>query len=179
MSLETCAQLEEKFACNFDLLSCDLYYKNIGLAVSGGIDSVALLVLMHKFACLNNINLTVFTVNHNLRPEAPDEVKHVESLCHKLNIKCISLSWEHSSNFSNLSARARVGRYDLITKSCNELDVLTLLTAHHADDEIETFLIKCKRERLSIDLILRFAVLISVATNPPNLWARVRSETHV
>lgn len=146
MSSKTSTQLEEKFVHNFEFLSCGLYYKNIGLAVSGGVDSVALLMLMHKIALCKNLNLTVFTVNHHLRSEAADEVKHVELLCCKLNIKCISLSWEHCGNLSNLSARAREARYDLITKSCKELDILTLLTAHHADDYIETFLLKSERE---------------------------------
>jgi tRNA(Ile)-lysidine synthase len=146
MPLNTSAQLEEKFAHNFELLSCSLYYKNIGLAVSGGVDSVAMLILMHKTALHKNINLTVFTVNHNLRPEAAHEVKYVESLCYKLNIRCISLSWEHTGSFNNLSARARKVRYDLITSACRELDILTLLTAHHADDSIETFLLKSERE---------------------------------
>lgn len=146
MQSKTAAQLEKKFACNFELLSSDLYFKNIGIAVSGGVDSIALLLLMHKYAADKNISLTIFTVNHNLRPEAAKEVKYVTALCVKLGVACVSLSWDHQGNFTNLSARARQGRYDLISKSCQDLDTLTLLTAHHFDDSLETFLLKKGRQ---------------------------------
>ncbi len=141
-----CTKLEEKFALNFELSSDGLYHKNIGLAVSGGVDSVAMLLLMHRFALKKNISLTVFTVNHNLRAEAASEVEFVARFCEKLQVRHIALSWDHRNNLSNISERARAGRYDLMTSCCHKLDILTVLTAHHFDDSIETYLLKDERK---------------------------------
>ncbi len=122
----------------YNLLNKDI--SNIAIAVSGGSDSIALLMLTHHWAKKNNVNLTIISVDHNLRRESKVENEYIKNISHKLGYKHYILDFNHQNNFSNLQARAREARYQLMTELCLKLDILTLLTAHHLDDNIETML---------------------------------------
>ncbi|MCC8417072.1 MAG: tRNA lysidine(34) synthetase TilS [Rickettsia endosymbiont of Bryobia graminum] len=119
---------------------------NIAIAVSGGSDSVALLMLAHKWAKDNNVNLIVISIDHNLRQESKIENRYIKNISHKLGYKHYILDFDHQNNFSNLQARARQARYQLMTKLCLKLDVLTLLTAHHLDDYIENYCMRLEKK---------------------------------
>ncbi len=118
----------------------------IAIAVSGGSDSIALLCLMHKFAKENDIKLFCFSVDHNLRIESKVENDYVKNLCNDFSIEHFQLCWNHGNDFSNIQARAREARYGMMTALCLDLDILTLMTAHHEDDYIENFCIRQSRK---------------------------------
>lgn len=112
----------------------------LGLAVSGGPDSLALLLLCHdalpgRFA--------VASVNHGLRPDADQDVALVEHLCRELELPFAALSVDVAGG--NLQARAREARYAALTQWAKENDLGALATAHHADDQAETLLMRLAR----------------------------------
>lgn len=138
--------LYKKFQDNLNNLLDKIIPSSISLAVSGGVDSVALLLLMDIWAKENRVEIIVFTVNHNIRVEAKIETQYVVELCKQLDYSCLILDWDPHANFANLSARAREGRYKLMTYACHKYGVLNLLTAHHQDDYVENFIIRKKRK---------------------------------
>ncbi|MGI4776064.1 MAG: tRNA lysidine(34) synthetase TilS [Janthinobacterium lividum] len=138
--------LEQKFQTNLDLLLAEIISSKIAIAVSGGVDSTALLMLLSKWSRDKAVEITVLTVDHNLRPESIDEARYVCNLSNNLGYQCMTLSWDHQNNYSNLSARARKGRYQLMTEFCLKQDILTLLVGHHQNDMIENFLIREERK---------------------------------
>lgn len=120
--------------------------KSLALAVSGGADSVAMLVLASSWAQNSGAQLFVFSVNHNLRVQAAEDVRYVENLAKKLGTKFFALSWNSGEGRSALQARARQGRYDLMSEKCRELGIDVLLTAHHFDDVLETYLMRKEKK---------------------------------
>ncbi|AAU03574.1 tRNA lysidine(34) synthetase TilS [Rickettsia typhi] len=137
--------LYEKFEYNINNLVGNFGLSKIAIAVSGGSDSVALLYLANIWAEKNNIELFIISVDHNLRAQSKQENYYIQSISNNLKRKYYNLSFDHQNNFSNLQARAREGRYDLMTNLCLELDVLVLLTAHHEDDYVENFCLRLER----------------------------------
>lgn len=114
----------------------------LGVAVSGGGDSMAML------QCLATLmpceNLSVLTINHNLRQEAAEEVALVRDVCASLGVLCDVQDW-HWDQVGNLQARARDGRWDAIKEfaRCNALDAVCL--GHTEDDQIENFFLRLSR----------------------------------
>lgn len=113
----------------------------IAVAVSGGVDSVCLLVWLAKCG----LNITALHVNHGLRAAADTETKYVKELCNKLNIPCKIFFWTDDKPKSGIEAAARAARYKFMTDWCHENGVETLMLAHQADDQIETFLMNLGR----------------------------------
>lgn len=138
--------LYKKFSHNLDHLLEATPAANIAIAVSGGSDSIALLILMSKWAKDHNTSLTVMSVNHHLREQSIQENEYICNLSHSLGYVHHQLHWNPRNNYSNLQARARQGRYQLMTDLCLKLDILTLLTAHHLDDYVENFCIRLERK---------------------------------
>lgn len=112
----------------------------LGLAVSGGPDSLALLLLAH--AAMPGA-IAVASVDHGLRPEAAGEVAFVEQVCAALGVPFTPLSVEVRGG--NLQARAREARYAALSKWLREERLGALATAHHADDQAETLLMRLSR----------------------------------
>ncbi|GAA5251769.1 tRNA lysidine(34) synthetase TilS [Candidatus Rickettsia kedanie] len=137
--------LYEKFEYNINNLIGNFGLSKIAVAVSGGSDSVALLYLANIWAEKNNIELSVISVDHNLREQSKQETYYIQNISNSLNRKHYSLSFDHQNNFANLQERAREGRYDLMTNLCLEFDILVLLTAHHEDDYVENFCLRLER----------------------------------
>lgn len=118
-------------------------YKNekIAIAVSGGVDSISLLHL-----CFNEgLDITLLHVNHKLRENAEVEQNYVVETAKKLKIPFKVFIWKGNKPNSNLEATARDVRYSFMIEYCKENNIKTLLTAHQADDQIETFLINLGR----------------------------------
>ena len=113
----------------------------IAVAVSGGVDSVCLLVWLAKCG----LNVTALHVNHKLRPSADIESKYVAELCAQLNVPCHIFYWTGDKPATGLEAAARNARYKFMTDWCHENGVETLMLAHQADDQIETFLMNLGR----------------------------------
>ena len=138
--------LLEIFEKKIEYLLADNSIVKIAVAVSGGVDSVALAVLLSDWSKKKGFAVTILTVNHNLRSEAKLEADYVLSLADKLGYNAFSLSWNNHGSSSNLQERARIGRYDLMTEKCQELGINILLTAHHLDDMIETYYMRKLRK---------------------------------
>ncbi len=138
--------IQAKFNNDFDNLLKESMPTKIAVAVSGGVDSLSLLYFISNWARGQNIEIFVFTVNHNLRKESLEEVSYVQSVANKLGHSFFELSWDCGENKSALQQRARDGRYGLMTNLCHDLGIQTLLTAHHLDDIFETYLMRKRRK---------------------------------
>lgn len=138
--------IQNQFHLEFELLLKGSMPQKIAIAVSGGVDSVALSYLVSSFAKDKNIQVYIFSVNHNLRAEASEEISYVSDLSKKLGAEFFALSWDCGGNKTALQERARSGRYDLMTKKCHEFGIDILLTAHHLDDMIETYLMRKEKK---------------------------------
>ncbi len=121
----------------------------IGVAVSGGPDSVFLLTLLNALKDELNLNLTVLHFNHKLRKEADEEERFVirlaktfdlEVLAEQGNVKDLSkekkLSIEHA---------ARIKRYAFFEEARSQLGLDLIATGHTMNDFVETFLINLLR----------------------------------
>ena len=113
----------------------------IGVAVSGGSDSVAMLLALRE--ALPLATLRAVTVNHRLRAEAADEARWVKALCSSLGITHDILLVRNLAPGSNLQARARMARYDALAGWGQGCDRLCL--GHSQTDLAETFLIRLAR----------------------------------
>lgn len=117
---------------------------SICAAVSGGSDSLALLVLLKKWCELKNWKLYCCTVDHNLRKESLSEALYVETICNQLKIKHAILSWQHDSlpDEGKLENLAREARYDLLKEFCKKNNISLIATGHNWNDQIETYEIR-------------------------------------
>lgn len=113
----------------------------VGLAVSGGPDSLALLLLLHEVAPRN---FHVVTVDHGLRPESADEAAMVAGLCNQRGIPHATLPLSLAKG-SAVQERARHARYAAMAEWALESGLVALVTAHHADDQAETMLMRLNR----------------------------------
>lgn len=138
--------LQNKFCKNLLSLIKSDFPNKIAIAVSGGIDSMALLQITSLLSKKNKIELFILTVDHNLRENSHNDVIFVYNQATRFGHQCIILSWDHQNITSNLQERARLGRYKLMSNVCKNLSINTLMTAHHQDDMIETFLIRKEKK---------------------------------
>jgi tRNA(Ile)-lysidine synthase len=92
------------------------------------------------------LKLSVLTVDHGLRASSREEAELVGRMASALGLPHAILTWEGKEPHSrSLQARARAARYDLMVAYCHEHDIPVLVTAHHLDDQAETFLMRLKR----------------------------------
>jgi tRNA(Ile)-lysidine synthase len=108
--------------------------------VSGGPDSLALLLLAH--AALPG-RLAAATVDHGLRPESAGEAAMVARLCDRLGVPHHTLAVTVA--IGNLQAEARAARYAALAEWMEADAIAALATAHHADDQAETLLARLNR----------------------------------
>lgn len=134
---DTIAQLAADFAAGLP----DDLTTPLGLAVSGGGDSMAMLHL----AAQTGLTLHVVTVNHGLRPEAATEAALVSAACNTLNIPHSILEWDGKTAKGNLQAAARAARYGLIADWAQGMGIENVALAHTQDDIAETFLMRLAR----------------------------------
>jgi tRNA(Ile)-lysidine synthase len=114
----------------------------IGVAVSGGSDSTALL---HLFARAYPDRIFAVTVDHGLRPESAAEAAGVAALCETLGVPHITLRWQGPKPTGNLMDQARIARRDLIAGWANANGLTHILLGHTADDQAESFLMNLGR----------------------------------
>lgn len=113
------------------------------VALSGGADSTALLLLMAATGSPSSA-----TVDHQLRPESAAEAAHCAALCAKLGVPHATLTAplpDRVDNTANISARARRLRYDLLTAHADAIGARWIVTAHHAHDQLETLVMRLNR----------------------------------
>ena len=119
------------------------------VAVSGGGDSVALLLLANAWAQENDATLHAVTVDHGLRPEAAAEAAFVASLCENLGVDHTTLGWEGIKPGSGLPEAARMARYALMEEFALEIGADMIMVAHTADDQAETVEMRLARDGAS------------------------------
>jgi tRNA(Ile)-lysidine synthase len=112
---------------------------SLGLAVSGGPDSLALLLLAVR---TRRESLRAATVDHQLRPESRAEAEAVAALCAGLGVPHDILTVRVEGS---IQAAARAARYAALGEWCVAHGLTHLATAHHADDQAETLLMRLAR----------------------------------
>ncbi|MBK9528080.1 MAG: tRNA lysidine(34) synthetase TilS [Acidobacteria bacterium] len=117
------------------------------IAVSGGADSVSLLLGVHDLVIRKKLALRVVAAhfNHKLRGSESDrDEEYVRSLCTRL---AIELAVGHGSlpKDGNLEQNARDARYKFLSETAANLDSFAVLTAHTVNDQAETFLLNLVR----------------------------------
>ena len=117
----------------------------IGVAISGGPDSLALAYLTKCFLLLKKLDSKFFIVDHRLRKESSKEAKSVKSLLQKFDIDCKVLKWKGKKPKSNIQSIARKERYNLLKIACKRNNIKHLLIGHHIDDLYENFFIRLLR----------------------------------
>ena len=114
-------------------------YSDILVAYSGGIDSTALLFFSKKFANKYNKNIKAIHINHNLNQDAKSWELHCENFCKKIEVKLIIKNIKIILNKSDsIEEKARDARYKSIYEVMKKNTIM--LTAHHLEDQSETFL---------------------------------------
>lgn len=119
-----------------DLPSC-----RIGVAVSGGSDSMATLSLLAQCHAVEAV-----TVDHGLRPEAAEEADFVAQFCAARGIPHTTLHWSGADATGNLMDAARRARLALIGAWARARGIALVALGHTADDQAETFLMRLARE---------------------------------
>jgi tRNA(Ile)-lysidine synthase len=119
-----------------------------GIAISGGADSLGLFVAINDFLLKTSqkVTLNLLIVDHNLRTESIREIEFIENLANFYHYKLLKLSWKHNNSFkNNLYDAARKARYEMLIHSCRDNNIKVLFTAHHFDDQVETFKMRLKK----------------------------------
>jgi len=119
--------------------------ENLGVAVSGGPDSLALAYLTKCYSLKNKIEVKYFIVNHKLRKESSLEAKTVKTILKRIDINCKILNWNGAKPSKNIQATARDKRYSLLANECKKNNIKYLLLGHHLNDLFENFLIRLVR----------------------------------
>ena len=117
----------------------------MGVAVSGGSDSMALLHLLKDFCDANGVELRAVTVDHHLRKEARRETEMVAAHCAGIGVSHQTLHWDAWKGKGNLQNAAREGRYGRIADWARAQKIETIAMGHTADDQAETFLMRLSR----------------------------------
>ena len=115
----------------------------LGIALSGGGDSVALMHLVHGWG--QGRVLMAATVDHGLRPEAADEARQAHRAATALGIPHATLLWQRDSEAGNMMAAARDARLRLLAGWAQRNNLDAVLLGHTLDDQAETLLMRLAR----------------------------------
>ncbi|KDB05463.1 tRNA(Ile)-lysidine synthetase [Defluviimonas sp. 20V17] len=117
----------------------------LGVAVSGGGDSLALLHLLHDWAAANGVALSAATVDHGLRAAAAAEAAMVADVCAGLGLPHAVLRWRGWEGRGNLPDAARRARYRLLGDWARGQGLAAVALGHTLDDQAETLLMRLAR----------------------------------
>lgn len=120
-------------------------FDRLGVAVSGGGDSVALLHLLADWRAAGGPELAAVTVDHGLRAEAAAEAQAVAQSCAGLGVPHQVLRWQGWDRRGNLQAAARRARQRLIADWAAGQGIGAVALGHTADDQAETVLLRLAR----------------------------------
>ncbi|MAV56169.1 MAG: tRNA lysidine(34) synthetase TilS [Candidatus Pelagibacter sp.] len=116
----------------------------IAVAVSGGPDSMALALLTKTLMYEKKYKVHFLLVDHGIRKNSTKEALNVKNILEKKEIKLKVLK-NYKKISSNIQKNARDIRYNLLIEYCKKNKIKSILTAHHKEDQIETFLIRLSR----------------------------------
>lgn len=117
--------------------------RGLVLAVSGGPDSTALMLLISGWAARPPV--LVVSVDHGLRPEAAEEARLAAANAERLGLPSRIMRPATVPLHGNRQAAARAARYQCLATAAREADCDTIVTAHHQDDQAETLLLRLAR----------------------------------
>ena len=120
-------------------------YDSLLLAVSGGPDSVALMLLAAQWPGRAARRIAVATVDHGLRAGSRAEAGMVRDWAGALGFEHHCLVWGGDKPVSRIQERARTARYALLVECAVAIGARAIVTAHHADDQAETILFRLSR----------------------------------
>ena len=140
-SLAPAPELVTRFAADLDRIAPP--DGTLGIAVSGGGDSLALLLLA---AAARPGAIEAATVDHKLRAGSEAEAQAAAEVCKALGVphRILTAQWNTKPETA-IQERARVERYRLLGEWARERDLAALLAAHHLDDQAETLLMRLNR----------------------------------
>jgi tRNA(Ile)-lysidine synthase len=116
------------------------------VAVSGGGDSMALMLLLKEWA--EDARLPsphVLTVDHGLRAQSKSDAAFAAKTAKALKLKATVLVWKGAKPDSDIEAEARAARYRLMGAWCRARNIAALYVAHTLDEQAETFLLRLAR----------------------------------
>jgi tRNA(Ile)-lysidine synthase len=114
----------------------------LAVAVSGGADSLALTLLADRWARQRGGQICAVTVDHRLRPESGEEIRRLQGWLSARAIRHEILPWSGDKPLTGIQEAARSARYALLDDWCRAHGCLHLLTAHHREDQAETYLMR-------------------------------------
>jgi len=118
--------------------------ERIVVAASGGADSTALALLSVAVAPRGSWTIRLATVDHGLRDSSAGDADAVEALGHWLGIRCDRRRVRVQPG-PRLASRARTARYGALVAAADDAGASTILLAHHAEDQLETMLMRLVR----------------------------------
>jgi len=117
---------------------------NFIVAVSGGPDSLSLSALSKAYSEEKKNKVYYVLIDHNIRANSSSEALLVKNLLKKRGIALTILKNKKKIN-KNIQSHARIIRYQLLLNYCSKKKIKFIMTGHHRDDQIETFLIRLSR----------------------------------
>jgi tRNA(Ile)-lysidine synthase len=117
----------------------------LAVGVSGGPDSFALLHMASDWAQKHQVKIIALTIDHGLRPENAAEAEIIKEWCKAHDIDHHTLAWQGEKPKTGIQDAAREARRALLCDFCKQNDIPALLLAHHADDQMETILMRMQR----------------------------------
>ena len=114
----------------------------VAVALSGGGDSMALLLAAHDWARSAGRKLIVLTVDHQLRPESAAWTETCAAMARRLGLPFRALAWTGGKPATGLPAAARAARHALLADAAREAGARVILLGHTADDILETRLMR-------------------------------------
>ena len=118
---------------------------HLAVAVSGGGDSMALVLLANNWASSLGGRVTALTIDHGLRVGSAKETGRVGKWLSERSIKHVVLKWRGEKPMTGIQQAARNARYRLLDYWCQNNHVLHLLIAHTREDQAETLLMRLQR----------------------------------
>ncbi len=137
--------LEHKLWASLQKLLPDISGLRIGVACSGGPDSVVLLSALLTITPLRDYRLRVLHVNHGLRPESDQEQNMLQTLCQQWRVPLVVKKLEPPPGLKGIEAWAREARYAFFQGSLTAVPLDYIATAHTQDDQAETVLFRLMR----------------------------------
>ena len=117
----------------------------VAVGVSGGADSLALLLQLDAFLRPQGRRVIALTVDHGLRTESRAEAEYVAKLAAERQIEHHILTWVGQKPETGIEETARAARYGLLCDWCRDHGIGTLAVAHHLLDQAETFFMRLQR----------------------------------
>ncbi|MCZ4280806.1 tRNA lysidine(34) synthetase TilS [Kiloniella laminariae] len=142
----TSAVSDSEFAALMTRIPLMAMGNRLGIAVSGGSDSMALTLLLSRWAKVRDKAVFTVTVDHQLRSESSAEAAWVQARLSDEGISHDILPWTNKvAGRGSLQVQARKARYEMLSRWCHEKEIRFLALAHHQDDQLETLLLRLQK----------------------------------